>query len=110
MRLGMWSTDELGSKTLAGLLDELESAWGVRVAVAVVKAAGLDGCYTAQIVVDLPVPEHQAELNYPPEVVVPLVNERAVPLEPQLIAALAVWTDQLMRHLEDNSRPAPSQQ
>lgn len=110
MRLGMWSTEELGSKTLKGLLDELESAWGVRVAVAVVRASGLDGSYEAQIVVDLPVPEHQAELCYPPGVVVPLMNERTVPLEAQLVSALAVWTDQLMRHLEDNSRPAPSQQ
>lgn len=110
MRLGMWTTGELASKTLKGLLDELESAWGVKAAVSVVRMSGLDGRYDAQVVVDLPVPQHQAELNYPPGVVVPLVDERIVPLETQLISALAVWVDMMMRHLEDNSRPAPSQQ
>lgn len=110
MRLGMWSVHELASKTLAGLLDEVEYAWGVKVAVAVVKAVGLDGRYEAQIVVDLPESVHQGELHYPPGVVVPLLHERSVPLETQLISALAVWVDLLARHLDDVNRPAPSQQ
>lgn len=106
MHLGIWTKSELLGFTLAEIIHDVRRAWGVDIAVGVLRREPAPNEVELLLYCDVPNAVQAGELGHPPIVMVPMVDARVASLEQQLVWTVAGWCDLMMEGLGGRV-PAP---
>lgn len=105
MHVSTFSSSEIRTMTLMEAIARVEQAWGVKVSVSVAREESRLGGHALNLIIDVYEQVHRSELSDPPAGMLPAMDTRLIPLETQMVSAIAGYCLMLDEHMRNSTRP-----